>query len=122
MLRYSLASAGLVGLISGALPNPAYASDTAMQNPLAIERSAGTTVFAENKTKLKKVHLNNVILKGYDPVAYFTQGKAVMGNPLITSTYNGVLPRLMRRAKRLQPCHDIPDSHIPHLHVLGILR
>jgi len=89
MLRYSLASAGLVGLISGALPNPAYASDTAMQNPLAIERSAGTTVLAENKTKLKKVHLNNVILKGYDPVAYFTQGKAVMGNPLITSTYNG---------------------------------
>jgi YHS domain-containing protein len=30
-----------------------------------------------------------VILKGYDPVAYFDQGKAVMGNPSITSTYNG---------------------------------
>ena len=89
MLRYSLAAAGLAALISGAVPNPACASDTAMQNPLRIERSAGTIILAENKTKLKKVRLNNVILKGYDPVAYFNQGKAVRGNPSITSRYNG---------------------------------
>ena len=88
MLRYSLA-AGMAALISGAVPNPAYASDMAMHNPLRIERSAGAIILAENKTKLKKVRLNNVILKGYDPVAYFNQGKAVMGNPFITSTYNG---------------------------------
>jgi hypothetical protein len=81
MLHYSLAAAGIAGLISGAVPNRACASDTAMQNPLRIERSAGTIILAENKTKLKKVRLNNVILKGYDPVAYFNQGKAVMGNP-----------------------------------------
>jgi YHS domain-containing protein len=89
MLRYSLAAAGIAALISGAVPNPACASDTAMQNPLRIERSAGTIILAENKTKLKKVRLNNVILKGYDPVAYFNQGKPVMGNPSITSKYNG---------------------------------
>ena len=89
MLHYSLAATGIAALISGAVPNPACASDTAMQNPLRIERSAGTIILAENKTKLKKVRLNNVILKGYDPVAYFKQGKAVMGNPSITSTYNG---------------------------------
>ena len=89
MLRYSLAAAGIAAVISGAVPNPACASDTAMQNPLRIERSAGTIILAENKTKLKKVRLNNVILKGYDPVAYFNQGKAVMGNPSITSTYHG---------------------------------
>jgi YHS domain-containing protein len=89
MLHYPLAAAGIAGLISGAVPNPACASDTAMQNPLRIERCAGTIILAENKTKLKKVRLNNVILKGYDPVAYFNQGKAVMGNPSITSTYNG---------------------------------
>ena len=87
MLRYSLAAAGIAALIS--VPNPGYASDTVIKNPLRIERSAGTIILAENKTKLKKVRLNNVILKGYDPVAYFNQGKAVMGNPLITSTYNG---------------------------------
>jgi YHS domain-containing protein len=89
MLRYSLAATSIAALISGAVPNPACASETAMQNPLRIERSAGTIILAENKTKLKKVRLNNVILKGYDPVAYFNQGKAVMGNPSITSTYNG---------------------------------
>jgi YHS domain-containing protein len=89
ILRNSLAAAGMAALIAGAVPNPASASDTAIRNPLQIERSAGTIILAENKKKLKKVRLNNVILKGYDPVAYFNQGKAVMGNPSITSTYNG---------------------------------
>ena len=89
MLHYSLAATAIAALISGAVPNPACASDTAMQSPLRIERSAGTIILAENKTKLKKVRLSDVILKGYDPVAYFNQGKAVMGNPSITSTYNG---------------------------------
>ena len=89
MLRYSLAAAGIAALISGAVPNPGYASDTVIKNPLRIERSAGTIILAENKTKLKKVRLNNVILKGYDPLAYFKQGKAVRGSPFITSTYNG---------------------------------
>jgi YHS domain-containing protein len=89
MLRYSLAAAGMAALIFGAGSNPARASGTATQNPVRIERSTGTVVLAENKTKLKKVRLNNVILKGYDPVAYFKQGKAVMGSPFITSTYKG---------------------------------
>ncbi|MBV8275665.1 MAG: hypothetical protein JO170_10475, partial [Verrucomicrobia bacterium] len=66
-----------------------HASDRAVQNPLQIERPAGTIILAENKTKLKKVHLKHVILKGYDPVAYFKQGKAVKGSPFITSTYKG---------------------------------
>ena len=53
MLRYSLAAAGIAALISGAGSNPARASGTATQNPVRIERSAGTIVLAENKTKLK---------------------------------------------------------------------
>jgi YHS domain-containing protein len=88
-LRYSLAAAGMAVLISGTVPKPACASETAMQNPLRIERSAGAILLAENQTKLKKVRLNHVILKGYDPVAYFNQGKAVRGNPSITSKYHG---------------------------------
>jgi YHS domain-containing protein len=102
MLRYSLAAAGIAALISGAVPNPACASDTAMQNPLRIERSAAIIILAENKTKLKKVRLNNVILKGYDPVAYFHQGKAVMGNPSITSTYNGATYLFASRADKAE--------------------
>jgi YHS domain-containing protein len=89
VLRNSLAAAGMAALVAGAVPNTASASDTAIRHHFQIGRSAGTIILAENKTKLKKVRLNNVILKGYDPVAYFNQGKAVMGNPLITSTYDG---------------------------------
>src|SRR4029077_13372389 len=68
MLRYSLAAAGMAALICGAGSNPARASGTATLNPVRIEGSAGTIVLAENKTKLKKIRVNNVILKGYDPV------------------------------------------------------
>jgi YHS domain-containing protein len=89
VLRNSLAAAGIAALVASAVPNTASASDTAIRDHFQIGRSAGTIILAENKTKLKKVRLNNVILKGYDPVAYFNQGKAVMGNPLITSTYDG---------------------------------
>src|ERR1700719_2716080 len=89
MRRYSFAAAGISALISGAVPNPACASETAMQNPLRIERSAGSIILAENKTKLKKVRLDNVIVKGYDLFAYFNQGKPVMGNRSITSKHNG---------------------------------
>jgi YHS domain-containing protein len=32
-----------------------------------------------------------VILKGYDPVAYFTQKRAVKGNPKYLSTYQGAI-------------------------------
>src|ERR1700737_856502 len=39
-------------------------------------------------TKLN-VDQKGVILKGYDAVAYFKQGKAVKGNPSITSVYKG---------------------------------
>jgi YHS domain-containing protein len=89
VLRNSLAAAGIAALVASAVPNTASASDTAIRDHFQIGRSAGTIILAENKTKLKKVRLNNVILKGYDPVAYFKQGKTVMGNPLITSTYDG---------------------------------
>lgn len=34
---------------------------------------------------------NKVAIQGYDPVAYFTQKKAVKGKSLITSTYEGVI-------------------------------
>ncbi len=33
---------------------------------------------------------NGVALQGYDPVAYFTDGKPVKGSPQFTATYKGV--------------------------------
>jgi len=89
IVQNSLAAAVVAAMIAGAVPNPAYASEISRPNPLQIERSTGPIILAENQTKSKKIHKNNVILKGYDPVAYFKQGKAVMGSPFITSTYKG---------------------------------
>jgi YHS domain-containing protein len=51
---------------------------------------ADTTDSGKAKSGPKlNVDANGVILKGYDPVAYFKQGKAVKGRPSIKSTYNG---------------------------------
>jgi YHS domain-containing protein len=47
------------------------------------------------KKGAKKMKLNldekGVILKGYDAVAYFKQGKAVKGDPKFSSTYQGAI-------------------------------
>lgn len=55
--------------------------------------SAAKVSDAKKGTKAPKLNVDEkgVILKGYDPVAYFKQGKAVKGNPSITSTYNGAV-------------------------------
>lgn len=47
---------------------------------------------AQSQTKrTKEFNLeNNIALQGYDPVAYFTQKKAVKGKKEIASTYEGV--------------------------------
>lgn len=89
ILYNSLAAAGIVAIVAAAVPNRVCASEKAIPNPLQIERSAGSIIVAQTEGKAKKYHLNNVILKGYDPVAYFKQGKAVRGDPTIKSEYKG---------------------------------
>jgi YHS domain-containing protein len=88
-LHRSLAAASMAAIITGTIPNALYAFDSSKPNTLQIEKRAGTIVLADNATKPKKIHLRNVILKGYDPVAYFKQGKAVPGDPTIKSRYKG---------------------------------
>lgn len=47
---------------------------------------------ARNGTLLKtlvNVDASGVALQGYDPVAYFTEGKPVMGSPELLAVYNG---------------------------------
>jgi len=46
---------------------------------------------AGKKRPLVNVDKNGVILKGYDPVAYFTQSRAVKGNPMYSSKYAGAI-------------------------------
>jgi len=68
----------------------AGASERASLNPVQLGRTGSLIVFAEKETKPQHRSQINVMLKGYDPVAYFKQGKAVRGKRSIWSTYNGV--------------------------------
>ena len=86
----SLASTTLAVVIAGAVPNMAGASERTSPNPIQLGRTGSLIVFAENETKPQHPARINVMLKGYDPVAYFKQGKAVRGKRSIWSTYNGV--------------------------------
>jgi YHS domain-containing protein len=51
----------------------------------------GMRAWVEKSTHKVNVDSNGVILKGYDPVAYFTQNKAVKGSPKYQSTYEGAI-------------------------------
>src|SRR6267143_6841720 len=50
---------------------------------------AGMRVWGEKGTQKVNVDSNGVIVKGYDPVAYFAQNKAVKGSSKYQSTYQG---------------------------------
>lgn len=43
---------------------------------------------------------SGLALKGYDPVSYFTDGRAVKGSPEFTFTYNGATYRFASAANR----------------------
>lgn len=50
-----------------------------------------TTVFAQSAIRVKQFNLSNgIAIQGYDPVAYFTQHKAVEGNKSMAATVEGV--------------------------------
>jgi hypothetical protein len=79
ILVRSLTAAGVVTLIANAGPTLARASETSTRYRDPIGSAAGTIILAEKEAKSKtraKLTRNHVILKGYDPVAYFKQGQA----------------------------------------------
>jgi YHS domain-containing protein len=49
----------------------------------------GMRAWVEKAIRKVNVDSNGVILKGYDPVAYFTQNKAIKGNSKYQSSYQG---------------------------------
>ena len=65
-------------------------------NPSRIVKDNGIVVLAEETAKpaprvRMNVDSNGVILKGYDPVAYFTRHQAVKGNPAIQTRFGGAI-------------------------------
>ena len=67
------------------------------------EKSTNATVNVDGK---------GVILKGYDAVAYFKQGKPLKGNPEIASTYQGVTYLFASAANKADFDKD-PAKYVP---------
>ena len=65
------------------------AQNTAEDGPILLAQSAAPREAKGSETANVCVDSKGVILRGYDAVAYFKQGKPVKGNPGIESTYQG---------------------------------
>ena len=65
-----------------------------MKNILfVIILSIGFPSFAQNSQVTRTKHFNlekNLALQGFDPISYFTKGKAIKGNPKIVANYAGI--------------------------------
>lgn len=72
------------------------------------------TTFAQTATK-RKTQFNlekGVAIQGYDPVAYFTQKKAVKGKSSIASNYEGVIYNFSSQANK-ETFEKSPTSYEP---------
>jgi YHS domain-containing protein len=97
-LQYSLTTASVAAAIFFAENNGAAASDEQTFDPAQKTAEKGPTIPAQDDAQKEaksaptaKVNVDSqgIILKGYDVIAYFKQGKPVEGNPAFASTYQG---------------------------------
>jgi YHS domain-containing protein len=98
MIHYSLIATYVAVFAAVDAPDKAMAADsldsksailtTAFGEPLLAQAEAGSKKTGATAPKVN-VDQNGVILKGYDPVAYFKQNKAVKGDPKYSSSYGG---------------------------------
>jgi YHS domain-containing protein len=75
------------------LPPVPEAQPQSLLSGTKLLAQAGTAHSGKQGAKRPKVNVdqNGVILKGYDPVAYFKQGRAMKGEPKYSSTYEGAI-------------------------------
>jgi YHS domain-containing protein len=86
-------------------------------NPSKIVKDNGIIVLAEKAAKpapkpRMNVDSNGVILKGYDPVAYFTQHQAVKGNPAIQTRFGGAIFYFASEADKVAFSKN-PSRYVP---------
>lgn len=61
----------------------------------------GSQLHAQSALRLKQFNLENgLAIQGYDPVAYFTQGKAIEGSKQFASVIEGVTYRFANTANK----------------------
>ena len=86
----------------------------------AVALSAGLTLCAcatvghvSQVTPVPAINNNDdVAVKGYDPVAYFTDSMPVLGNPSISTDYQGVVYRFASEQHK-QAFLAMPASYVP---------
>jgi YHS domain-containing protein len=97
-LLYLMTAASVAAVVALASSSPVGASDkptsdpaenTTGNEPNVLEQNASPKEAKGTTTAKVNVDSQGIILKGYDVVAYFKQGKPVKGNPAIQSTYQG---------------------------------
>ena len=97
-LRDSLTAASVAAVLILVASKAVGASDKETPDPTQHNAGNGPILLASGAAPNEarggtmanvNVDSQGVILKGYDPVAYFEQGKPVKGNPAIESTYQG---------------------------------
>ena len=95
-LLHSLSGASVAAVVILAANNTVGASDiqtldpaqhSAGIDPILVAQNAAPREEKGSETAKVNVDSKGVILKGYDAVAFFKQGKPVKGNPTIESTY-----------------------------------
>ena len=106
------------------LVNAASLSRSLLWNQTEIAKGKSMVVLEETAKSVPKpkmnVDSNGVILKGYDPVAYFTRHQAVKGNPSIQirAVYENVANR-STWAGQFRSGQSSPNSSSPSLHVIA---
>jgi YHS domain-containing protein len=99
------------------LLNAASLPGSLLWNPTEIAKAKGIVVLPEKaaksvlKTKVN-VDANGVILKGYDPVAYFTRHQAVKGNPAIQTRFGGAIYYFVSVADKVAFSKN-PSRYVP---------
>jgi len=110
--------AGLIAAIAvPVLANATSSSRSLLSNPTEITNDRGIVVLAEetaNSVSKGKVNVdrNGVILKGYDPVAYFTLHRAVKGKPSIQSGFGGAIYHFASEADKAAFDKE-PSRYVP---------
>ena len=108
----------LLAGLSAAIAAPSILNAaTLLLNPSKIAKDKGIVVLAEQSVgTAPKARLNlesdGVILKGYDPVAYFTRHQAVKGNPGIHARFGGAIYVFASAANKVVFTKN-PSKYVP---------
>jgi len=79
---------------------------------LQSSKSIFSRVWVEKSARRVNVDSNEVILKGYDVVAYFTQDKAIKGSSNYQTTYEGAI-YYFSSAADLTAFNKNPSKYVP---------